>query len=390
LSQCDTGLSICLAKQAELSESDRLDSEQRERIIRTIYDLWRVEGDMDDDEYGDYVPEVVRYGPDAIARFATTAEKVNVDLWLHSEVISSPGKAADVADFEASLFGGENQASEELLAAYVEIELWDRVALTQLKLGRIDEGVATAKRHLRAVDELALFAAELARVDGPAHLPRAISLIEDHAWEIEGRNPEDDAQIEAWLAYHYTMDGRAAEGLRLADKWFSRDPTLEAWQTVRLAAALPGQPDDAWSSRQGTMESQLKAKELWYELVLVYADAGRIDDAVQAMGKVYQQSANDPFMFTESELMALRITVAEAQERIDPDGTIRIYRETVDSAIAGRTREMYQQAMPSLARIKFVLEREGREEEWKEMVRGIREKHRNLRAFIEELNAADL
>ncbi|HYI25942.1 MAG TPA: SWIM zinc finger family protein, partial [Thermomicrobiales bacterium] len=190
-SQCDTGLSICLAKQAELPEPDRLDGEQRARIVRTLYDLWRVESDQDYDDYGDVEPEVVRYGPGAIANFATTAEKVKVDFWLHTEEISSPAHAAEVADFEASLFRGDNQDHEELLAAYVEIELWDRVALTQLNLGRIDDGIATAKRHLRTVDELALFAAGLAQCESGAHLAQAISLIEDFGWEIEGRNPDD-------------------------------------------------------------------------------------------------------------------------------------------------------------------------------------------------------
>ena len=138
------------------------------------------------------------------------------------------------------------------------------------------------------------------------------------------------------------------------------------------------------------MEHQLKEKEIWYELALIQAGEGRIDEAVESINKVYQQSVMHPLMYTESDLMTLRIAVAEAQERIDPDGAIEIYLETVDNAIAGRTRDAYRQAMPSLARIKFVLEREGRGEEWQEMIRGLRQKHRKLRAFIEELNAADL
>jgi tetratricopeptide (TPR) repeat protein len=383
--QCDTGLSVCLTKQAELPETDRLDGEQRARVIRTLYNLWRLDPALD------YPEEVLRYGPAAIAAAATTAEKVMVDQWMHNEEIVSPEHAQDLAEFAANLFRSSDDVdNEEVLAAYLDIELWDRVASTQLKLGRIDDAIATAKRHLSTVDQRTRFAAELALVDNGAHLAQAISHIEDYAWEIEGRSAEDDGEIESWLAYHYTRAGRAAEALRLADNWFRRDPCLEAWQCARDAASLPGQPDDAWSSRQGEMESQLKAREYWYDLVLIYASEGRIDDAMATLGQLQQQMMYDPYLYGEEELLALRIAVAEAQERADPEEAIRVYQEMVDQAIAGRTRDQYRQAMPPLARIKHVLERAGRHDEWAELIRGIREKHRNLRAFIEELNAADL
>jgi hypothetical protein len=288
------------------------------------------------------------------------------------------------------LYSVENLDHEELLAQYRQAEIWDKVAMSLLKLGRIEEAIATAKRHLTSTDELTLFAAELSQVNDRAHLGRAITLIEDHAWEVEGRNADDDHRAETWLAYHYTMAGRAADAIPLADKWFARLPGLDAWRCVREASHLPGQPPDAWTSRREAMEAVLIANQQWWDLAFIRADDLRTDEALDAFGQVQAQLAEDPYLYTDDEMYALAVAIGEARERADPDGMIVLYQQVAGDHIKQRNRDSYRQAAQILARVRYMLEQQGRDAEWPEMIRQVREQHRSLRAFHEELVALDL
>lgn len=382
--ECDSGLATCLTRQAELPTVDRLDSNQRMRMIRALLELWRLDL-LDPPPTG-----ISRFGPSALALHATTSEKVEIDQWLHTMEIDGTFDVGMVSEFLTLLFSHGEHDTGEMLARYREIELWDRVALTELDLGMVDEAIGTAKRHLRTIDGMTVFAAALAIAGNHQHLDQAISLIEDFAWEIEGRNADDDSLVGSWLAFHYTKAGRGPEALRLADEWFRQDPALEPWRCVKEAASLPGQPADAWSSREGAMEATLKQQHLWYDLTLIYADELRIEDALAAMTQVQEHLITDSPLDTEDVLNDLQIAIAEARERADPDGTIAIYMQSANQFLAMRTRENYQLAVRYLARIRYVLEQVGRSDEWTAMVQDIRQKNRTLRAFLEELNAADL
>lgn len=382
--ECDVGLSTCFARQAELPESDRLDSGQRTGLIRTIYDLWR------HDVAGPYPRGIVRYGPSAIALQATVSERVMVDRWLHAEPVTDQNLQLAIGEFEDLLHSVDNLDYDELLAQYREAELWDKVALTLLKLGRIGEAIATAKRHLTTTDKMTRFAADLAGVEDGKHLARAITVMEDHAWEINGRDADADAEAEAWLAYRYTLAGRASEALPLADKWFVDDPGLPAWRCVRDAAQLPGQPKDAWTTRRQAMEATLIADERWLDLALIRVDDLRLDDAMDAFEHLQHQVASDSFLHPPDEILAVAMAINVAREQADPDETIGVYLDTADDLVKQRNREAYQQAAIVLARVRYVLELHGRGAEWPEMIRKIREQNRTLRAFHEELAVLDL
>lgn len=77
--ECDAGLAACLDAQAELPETDRLSAELRERLIATIFNIWR----FDVFEAGGL--DLAQAGPEALVRNVSDAERVLVQEWLEEE-----------------------------------------------------------------------------------------------------------------------------------------------------------------------------------------------------------------------------------------------------------------------------------------------------------------
>ncbi|MBA2470065.1 MAG: hypothetical protein H0V37_11730 [Chloroflexia bacterium] len=206
------GLVACFDAQADLPETDRLSEEHRERLIQALYDIWR----FDVFEAGGL--DLAQEGPESISRNVTDAERKMVEGWLREEQPTDWGKRM-LVEFMVMLREEAGLDDAQLLEVYREAELWDDVAGLLLEMGRVDEAVASAGRHLKQPHELVAFANALVGRGGE-HIARALSLIDDHMWEVEGANPAHDAILQDWLAHQHSVHGRPRDALAMAERRF--------------------------------------------------------------------------------------------------------------------------------------------------------------------------
>ncbi|RIK33797.1 MAG: hypothetical protein DCC55_34240, partial [Chloroflexi bacterium] len=100
------------------------------------------------------------------------------------------------------------------------------VAASQLvRLGRIDEAVSLATRHLRSAQALTAFADEVLGRGDATRQATIIALVDDHLWENEGKNTTDDQVLRSWLERRYVELGQPAKALELAEERFKASPT---------------------------------------------------------------------------------------------------------------------------------------------------------------------
>jgi tetratricopeptide (TPR) repeat protein len=380
LFNCDVGLSTCLAIQETLPETDRLDGGQRERLLRSLYDIWRF--DTFDIGWG----SLATNGPEAIARCVTPAERTRVDGWLAAERLDTPFTQDMTSNFRVLLAEHAGLCAERLLAIYREAGRWNDVANRLFAANQVDNAIAVAREHLREPASLLPFATRLAQQDAP----RAIQLVEDLAWEVEGKDAGADAAIEGWLAANLGAAGRAAEALALADKCFALSPTIETWRGVRDVARLPDQETDAWSSRRPRMLSTLREQNDLPTVIVAEVEEGDTDAAELALAELRRLRERNPYAVPYQEMQMLESIVGQAIEVMHPDKAIARYRHQAELLIGQRKRDAYRQAAQYLERVKLLLDANARRDEWQSIIDEVRNKHKKLSALRDELDALDL
>jgi hypothetical protein len=383
LIECDAGLAACLGAQATLPEGERLDGEHRERLIQAMYDIWR----LDIFETGGI--DLSQHGADAIARNVTDAERATVESWLRQENINDRWARGAVTGFIVMLREQAGLVDEELLALYREYELWDEVAGMLLDLDRVSEAIAVANRHIREPHGLLAFADALIGRGG-THVGEALSLVDDYAWEVEGTNPVHDATLQQWLIAQFGSHDRPAAALAVAEKRFRRQPSLQTWQAVQRAADLPGQEPAAWTEIRQNLISHLRSGQDWTVLVDVYLDEGDVAAAIDAFDRRGKQQRPGTWYAMSTGFGDQELNLARAAERDYPDRAVSIYRKKAEGMIGYRQRSSYQVAAGYLARVKEILVRGDRAEEWATLIGELRTTYKSLRALREELDALDL
>lgn len=381
----DEGLAACLDAQEQLAEDERLSSEAREELIHAIYEIWR----RDIFDIGGI--DLSQHGVDSVIRNVTDDERTMVEAWLRGEQADGWSQGARTG-FLVDLRETAGASDEELLALFREAELWDEVVSMLLSMDRVDEAVATATRHIRMPHSLIAFAnALIAR--GSEHINRAIALVDDRAWEIEGQNVAHDAMLQDWLVAQYSAHGRSGEALKLAEQRFRREPTLRHYRAVRDAAHLSGQPRGIWRDLRPKLLDHLRESEAWSDLVEIYLEDGSVAAALDAFDNVTRQREQRmqgmwvpmAWGYGDQELR-----LAQAAETDFPDWAVSVYRRKAEEQIGRRQRSSYQVAAGHLARVKETLERHGRADEWKGLITEVRTTHKTLRALREELDNLDL
>ncbi len=384
IAQCARGLVNCFDAQAELPDDDRLGEEHRERLIQALYDIWR----FDVFEAGGI--DLAQDGPEAIARNVTGQERAMVEGWLKDERPDGWSKRM-VTEFVVMLREEAGLDDAQLLEIYREAELWDDVAGILLRMDRVDEAVAIAGRHLKQPQSLIAFATALADRGGE-HRARALALVDDQMWEVEGVNPVHDATIQDWLIAQYSASDRPREALAVAERRFKGQPTLRTWQMVRDAARLPGQAPEVWTDLRPKLLGQLRKQKAWTVLVDVYLDEGDVAAAIDAYGQHTEQFRKDRWYTPAWGYGAADqdMRLARAAEADYPDQAVAIYRQQAETMIGQRSRAHYKVAAEHLAQVKDILTRHNRADEWKSLIAGLRVEHKTLRALREELDALGL
>ncbi len=392
LERANVALAGCLDAQTDLPESQRLTAADRRRLIHALLVAWQTSIDSDFLDMG-------AEGPAAIARWATLDEQRRVRDQLR-EYMSSTGDTDDFQAFRAKatlgflsqLAGDTGLSPEELLTEYRNAGLWQEAIQSLLQLGRIDEAIALAPRHLNARQLLA-FTDHLVALGDPDRFAQAMTLVDDCCWEREGKNAQEDQLLLQWMERRYAEQGQSAKAFEIAQRRFKHAPSLATFTAVRAASQLPGLADDAWAKLRPELISAFVKRANPLELIDIYLAEEQIGDAFKALESARKRDCkrrgtDGQTWSTVPEHVELR--VAAAAEKNHPDQAVRLYQQIAERRISFKERANYQAAATYLVRVMNLLEKNGRTQDWQTYITQLREQNKSLRALREELDILGL
>jgi hypothetical protein len=394
LSRCDAMLAAALDAQAELAGEQQLSTSERTRLIDALFLIWKTSIDGGGLNLGEV-------GPEAIGRSATADEQQAIGERLRAAMHVEHGnppeqwKKRETIWF-ISLLGGEAGLSdEELLEEYRNAELWDDVAAMLAGMGRVDEAMGLAARHLTA-SELIAFADNVISSGDARRIEQAIALVDDRLWEREGQNARDDQVLGAWLEQRYAAHGHPEKALARARGRFKITPSRATYDAVKSAALLPNQPGDPWLDIRPELIATLRKRGDWFGLIDIHLAEGEVAEALQALKETEKPDRKASLLSDHggfnwsisSEPYETRVAAAAEQEF--PDEAIRIYQRLAEQKIAARQRSSYQVAASYLARVSRLMAGSDRADAWPPLISDVRQRYKTLRALREELDALGL
>ncbi|HEX9986990.1 MAG TPA: SWIM zinc finger family protein [Chloroflexia bacterium] len=417
IAACGDGLLDCLEAQDRLGPADRLPSEARIALFKTLYALW-------DHSYNYSCWEPDKDVAALIADAATSAELAQVQEWVRADIEAEGpeyygrfGQHARV-EFLLTLKAKFGLTDEDTLAEYRKANMFDQAALLLIDRGRIDdaleeyrqagmyeemasllldqgrtdEAIRLARKRLQVAMQSTRFAEHLLEL-GEAEQMQAVKFIEERLWEEkEAKNIEEYL---VWLEGQYTQYGMHDKALEAAQTRFKNNPGDSTYESLKRAAQLEGQPPSLWAEVRPGLLATLRSKEQWAALVSIHLNEGEVGEAINALDK-HESPQRRPAPSIYSGYYQtlprgdLNMRVAEAAEKDYPSRSRAIYTRRAEEVIDYRGRDNYQQAAAFLAKVKKLYEQEGKEGEWQSYIDDLRARNKSLRALKEELDKLGL
>jgi hypothetical protein len=360
--ECVTALGECLPQFAE-------GSEDRESVLRILFDVLRFDMNFGGISLADDVPEI-------LTEQITAAERATLAGWIREELPDAQDSSSNwrrknwgslLLDFE-----GEPKDDDAFLKHCREFGLTVYLVNRLLERGRLEE----ALEEIRSSSDYDLMG--LAdRLIAHKHVDLAHSLVRDR-FSVTESGP-NNWQLQDWLERFYQAHKNWKPLLELNVADFHRQPSLPRYQEIRkLARKLK-----TWDKLRPTLLSPIARDS--NELLRICLDEGEIDQAIQLWESRSGKRRVQALGFDRVDL-----EVAQAAEKSHPETALNIYRAEVQSLIAARGRQSYQFACEYLKKIRRLLKKFGPADDWDNYMTRMREEHRSLRALHEELKNARL
>jgi uncharacterized Zn finger protein len=237
-----------------------------------------------------------------------------------------------------------------------------------LTLERVDEAEVEARQ---AGDYDLLNLADL--FDQHGHGSLAQTLLRERS------QTSQDTRLPEWLKEYAKKQGNLPEALTLAERLFWLHPSVPAFVEIRQIATL----QELWPELRTRILTSLIQQGQHTVLTEIYLEEGEIDKALEALEKA---KANRRYLWEQPN----QIRVAAAAREKRPRDAIRLYLEEAQHLIDRRGRENYAQAAEYLRQVQDLYRQMGEPQAWQETVTQLREQHRALRAFLDELRKAGL
>ncbi len=251
LGKCAAGLTACLNAQPTLPKREQLDVEEREELLTTLFDLWKFGYN-----YGGIGVDVAG----AIAGNATARERKKVEAWLREEMrpgqdSSSKWHNRSVVDFVVKLKQAEHSSDEDVLEEYRKAGLYKELTERLLQLDRANEALDVARANLTEPMDVTWFAEQLLKSD-EVWREQALAFVETRLTEVkpalQGKSQDFTSAhtvdtYRRWLSEKYLLCGKTKQALDMELARFQANPDDTTYGTVRSAAQIAGQPEDAWS-----------------------------------------------------------------------------------------------------------------------------------------------
>ncbi|HEX9018517.1 MAG TPA: SWIM zinc finger family protein [Anaerolineaceae bacterium] len=357
LAECEQGIEDCLASTT--------DPDLRLGLLRSLFELFLWDIQAGGLGFADETPHV-------LTQQSTREEKREVAEWVKAEL--PEGEDWD-GDHQRRALGGlwlglmaEDMDDETYLRICRETgrtrDMTDRL----LQLGRVDDALATA------------------RLAGSSDITRFADLFENHGYselavQIVKEQPNSETQIPLleWLKTYAITHAQPEEALRLAGLLFWQAQSLENYNALLEAA-------DALNQRDATRAQVLERLENagnFSLLVEIYVVENEYDLALTALERV------NPDIWW-GRLATLRRQVAQAVETPRPREAIRQYLLLVDQLIEQRTRGSFAEAAHLLLQVHALNEGLGEEDDWNQLIGGLKQEYQHLPALMDELRRVGL
>ncbi len=388
LGKCAADLVECLEAQSALPQGEQLDTEAREALLISLFDLWKFGYN-----YGGVGVDVAG----AIAGNATAQERKKVEAWLREEMrpgqdSSSKWHNRSVVDFVVKLKQAEHSSDEDVLIEYRNAGLYKELMERLLQLDRANEALDVARANLTEPMDVTWFAEQLLK-SGEAWREQALAFVETRLTEVkpalQGKSQDFTSShtvdtYRRWLSEKYLLYGKTKQALVAR---FQASPNDATYRSVRSAARAADQPEEVWPGLRPQLMRTLEQQSRWGALVTIYLDEGEVGQALAALAEMERAPRTSLYGYRAEEAPShYQARVAEAAEESYPDEAIRLYKSVVQRLIDGRGRESYQQATGYLARVRRLYQKQEQEPEWQAYITNLRNSNKSLRALKEELD----
>lgn len=360
------------------------DSALRNKILRTLFELYR--WDAKEGGYGmaSSVPEVLN-------EQTTPEERQRVASWLRDDVPPASEDSPPAGD----LMSG---ASREWTPEHSLRERLGRLLLDLVEDTVDDESYLALCREMGHVKKRVLRLLELDRAEEAAD---AASRLSDHAVSklldrfVEAnagaaarsvalsRLEDDDpsARIARWLYEHARERSDSEQALHAAKQAFLAKSSVETVELVRTAAVSAGE----WPGLRDRLVEHLRDTSQHRTLARVLAHLGAIDEALQVVDEHLLADAH------RTASHSVLLDVAEAAEEDRPEDAAQIYDQLARGLIAERGRKNYAEAASFMTRAKALFERKDRPGDWKDLIDQLHDDELyRLPAARDEFEQADL
>ena len=353
------GLGECLAALAG-------DTGTRQAILASLFEVlkWDIgEGGLG---MSDGVPELLR-------EHATAADRAEIRRWITAAIKNITGDTWS-QNYSRETWGrlllsfADEENVDEFLKQAGKQGLHKPVFEKLIQLGRLDEALEVARKHLTTTGWERLQAAQALYAAGRK---------DDALAFAKAGLPDKDLRLVEWVAEEYARRGDTAGALELQLTRWPTEPGMELFETLEQLAKKLKQ----WEALRPRL---LAGLEKGSHLMLL-ADIYLRDEEWDAAWAVAENVRTPkPAWGWEN----LRLHVAQASDKHCPQKAIPVYLDAAEKLIARQGRKNYAAAAGYLRRARDLFSNIKRSDEWKKTIADLRERHRNLPALQDELRKA--
>ena len=221
------------------------------------------------------------------------------------------------------------------------------------------------------------------------HLQRGLDLLVEHqqvhtAIQLAEATLENgyDARIADWLIGLYRQQDDVTSEFRWQFNRMRQDPHIDHYKSLSAVSESP----DLWRAIRPQVISELKQKEDYETLTLVYLHDEDWDLAWETLAKVSAPQIHHP----SAILYGLEFTVAEASREAKPALAIPIYVKYARAEIALRNRKHYERAADLLREVRKMYRQMKDSASWQTLIADFRKEFARLPALQDELKKASL
>ena len=197
-----------------------------------------------------------------------------------------------------------------------------------------------------------------------------------------------DARLREFLATEYHRRGRHEEAMRLIWQELTESPHLEQYKLLKAHAQVMGGMK-AWKPwrekalafmKEGIASAKGRAKKnRWLDSSIDRSDLIRIflweKNVDAAWGEAQEGGCRED----------LWLDLALKREANHPEDALAVYQTLVEPAIGRKNNESYRRAVSLVQKIRTLLARLNRQDEWLRYVESLRTTHRRKKNFMELL-----